>query len=263
MHLDDDLEPIVPLKPRPADLGDRWEKVDIDPFLDDVRDFAKKSDSKTFFKKHRGFYENVEKGYLSFVAKHPVVDWYETTFGAREGASYHVVPCQLMFPHNFGLRAKNTKGVESMYTLFSYVTDAKAKFPAQNLGDVALELLAHETGHSFVNPIVDASMSTFETSAAKLLAIEHDAMAKLAYTTTDILMRETVNRAVVLLYLSDRSTTTHRDGNMKEQVDKGFRWMPELVPALHAVRKKHEGKLPTSELVEATRKTLQAWADAH
>ncbi len=75
--------------------------------------------------------------------------------------------------------------------------------------------------------------------------------------------RESVNRAVVLLFLSDRSTIAHRDKTMNEEVQRGFVWMPKLVSALHEVRKKNGGKLPANDVAETTRRVFQEWADTH
>jgi hypothetical protein len=259
VYVDDVFQPIRALDPRPPGLDDgRFDGVDLDAYLAQVRDFAATTRFDAFFAAHAAYYEQVAGKLRAFLDAHPLLPWFDAVFGVKPGATYRVSPGILTARHNFGVHAVRADGGEDvMQVMFlEGVYDGRPYQPA----DQTFQLLAHELAHSYVNAIVDAHLDQLADVGATMFARVGDAMTRQAYDDARVVLEESVVRAVSVLYLRDRGTPELVAAVLAEQQQLSFLWTPELVDALAAVRARHGGELPPDELVTATHDALAAWA---
>jgi hypothetical protein len=255
LHLGTDLRPSVPLSPIPADLDARWKGADIEPFLADVLEFRRVSGFDDFFAAHAPMYRTIEDGFRVFLRDHPIVPWFDATFGARQGATYGVIPGIVTWPMCYGVHTHHPDGSEEVRA----VMFLEQKDGAFTPGDVTLELVTHEIAHTYVNPVIDARFGDLKDAAAPLFEAEEPRMRAQAYTVPDIMTKESIVRALVVMFLRDRGDKAHADKTLHEEAGRGFLWTDALVNGLTETRAKGGGKLTTDALVATTKSVFAAW----
>ncbi len=119
-------------------------------------------------------------------------------------------------------------------------------------------LLVHEMAHSYVNPVVDRHAAELAPSEKLLFAMVAQPMAAQAYKSWDVVIKESLVRATVVLFIRDHDGDGAAQKESYQQMDNGFYWMPELVALLAQQRGK--GLEPAIPAVETM---LEAWAAAH
>ena len=211
VHLDDHLA----LREPPGDR--RWQGVDLDGYLAQLRAFAEHSGFEAFFTGHRAAYAALETRLATLVDREDPGSWFEAFFGARAGARYVVVPCPLAGPYNFGVH-----NATEMYQVLG----------GGDPDDLEVELIVHEMAHSYINPIFAAHRAELEAPGQALFARVADVMRKQAYTTWDVMMNEAGVRAVTVLYLRERHGAERAAAAIREQERLGFTWTGELVEQL-------------------------------
>jgi len=252
-YLSPELWPTRSLRPAPPFFDARWATVDINAYLAKVRDFAEDTNFPDFFDHQRPYFDAVEARFRELVASHPIIPWFDATFGVRR-ARYHLAPGLLTGGMNYSALALNQDGSEDIVQVMFLEQPDPGGLPHPTAK--TLEYLAHELAHSYVNPVIDAEMASFEPIATPLFQRVQPAMAELHYNDYRIMVNESVVRAVTVLYLRDKSTSDHAAESEGAQVLRGFLWTPALVTALDGVRKKNGGRIPPAELVAVTRATL-------
>ena len=228
-QLDDDLQLVRPLTPWPDGLDLRWDGVEIEAFLDEVRTFATTSRFDEFLASAAEYTSDVEEGFSAFIADRLIVTWFDEHFAVRDDADYRVVPGLLTGDMSYGIHA----GSNEIFAVVGLESPDAGGLPT--LGPLSEELLVHELAHSYVNPIVKANLDAFAGSSPALVAAA-DAMASQAYPTLEIVVDESIVRAVTILYLRDEVDDAAADASLADQQQRGFAWMPALVDALDASR---------------------------
>ena len=93
------------------------------------------------------------------------------------------------------------------------------------------EYLFHEFAHSYVNPVVHEHVARFAGDSPALDAAA-SVMAQQGYATREIVVQESIIRALTVLYLYDTVGLDAANASLQTQLDLGFAWTLELVQAL-------------------------------
>lgn len=107
-----------------------------------------------------------------------------------------------------------------------------------------LPTLVHEFNHSFVNYLLDEKLypnhvKDMEQAATSLFELSKWAMAKQAYGNWKIMINESLVRASVICYMLDNNYKQEEvRQELTNQIQRNFRWMPELVSLLRKYEKK-------------------------
>jgi hypothetical protein len=248
-HLNHQLQPVGPLDPRPERLDQRWLGVDLDERLEDVRSFASASRFGDFLEAQEDYISEVEADFGAFIADRAPVTWFDAHLGIRENAEYHVVPGLLTGLMNYGMHV----GPDAIYAVIWL--EAPDDDGRPHLGLLSEELLVHELAHSYVNPLVRAHLAEFAESSP-LLDAAAPAMASQHYPTVEIVIDESIVRALTVLYLRDEVDAAAADASLATHVGLGFSWMTELVDALDALRSGGGGSWNENELIASTAAVL-------
>jgi hypothetical protein len=211
------------LRSRPLDA--RWANVDIDGYMVLVRDFVTATKFEAFFTAHAPYYARVEARLRDAIAKEDPTSWFDRFFGARPGASFVVVPGMLTGTRNFGPRSET-----ELYQILgmSHVDFDELPF----IDDALIELLVHETAHSYINPLFEKHRAELAPHGERLLARVAEPMRKQAYPTWDIMLNEQGVRAVTALYLRERKGAAAGDAAITREEARSFLWTRPLADLL-------------------------------
>jgi hypothetical protein len=253
VYLDDELRPAAPLEPLPPGLDPRWRGVDIESYLAKVRDFAAESAFEAFLKAQGDYHDAVEAAFAGYLAGRPVIEWFDKTLGELPSASYRAIPGLLTGGHGFGVSAEPAGGgVEVSPILFLESPDL-AGVPQPTT--LTLEYLAHELAHPYVNPIFDARVREMRSVAEPLFRQVEEQMRGQAYTSSSIMVNESVVRALTVVYLRQEVSEDEAQRSLAEQERLSFRWTAELAEAI-ADELERAGSLEPGPLFELTRRVL-------
>ena len=249
VHLDDRLAPIVPLVPPPEGLDPRWEGVDIADLLDVVSAFAYTARFDEFMAAQLDYISAVEDAFRSFLGSRPLIDWFDGVFGVRDRATYHVVPGLLTGLMSFGPHA----GADDAYAIMSLEAPDSHGVPVLTL--FTEEYLVHEFAHTYVNPVVRTHMDAFD-GPSPLLDAAAPTMAQQSYPTRDIVVAESIVRALTVMYLLDEVSRDAAVSSLETQIRLGFVWTRDLVLALGAAFVAGDGTLSDELMVDAAATVL-------
>ncbi len=259
--LDDHYRLRAPLPPFPDGLDERWKKAPIDAYVPLLDAFATKTHFDRFLADDAGYTAKVASAFVEFLGDKPLVGWFDAAFAPRPRAVYALVPGFFTGPWNFGLHTRHPDGVEEVVQVM--MLEALDHDGIPHPGDLTHGLVAHELAHTYVNPIVDQNLAVLEGPMTAAAAGVRKELARGSYPTIPLVLYESIVRAVTVLYLRDRGSPGAAAKSLAEQVKESFLWTGELADALDPVRKKNGGRWPTADLVDTTRRTLDAWAKAH
>jgi hypothetical protein len=248
-QLDEQLAPVRPLSPLPAGLDVRWNGVDLDRLLEEVRDFAEHARFDDFITSQRGYIAAVEEAFRAFVGSRPVGDWFDGVFGARRHTGYHVVPGLLTGLMSYGIHA----GGDQIYAVMSLEAPDADGIPT--LGLLTEEYLVHEFAHSHVNPVVRKHIEVF-AGVAPLIDGSASAMEQQHYLTREIVVEESIVRALTVLYLRDVVGLDAARQSLEMQHRLGFTWTRDLALELSAAIEAGDGTLTAERMIEVAADVL-------
>jgi len=230
LHLDDAFTPapIRSLDDESLQLyaDGRWTESDARRFIDELADFVRKSDFKRFYEEHAAIYQHTVHAMQSFVDAELDESWLQNYFGFAPGESFTIVPAMIDGPASYGPKYLDAQGKEKFYAIVGINSTDKEGMPV--VGADALELIIHEFSHSFVNDLVQAHRSEFEVPAGKIFETVAPAMERMAYPNWQIMVDESLVRAVVIRYLLAHGDTEGAKKRVQYEVKRSFLWMPEL-----------------------------------
>jgi hypothetical protein len=193
----------------------------------------------------------VEGAFRSYLADKPFVSWFDGVFGRRDNTSYLVTPAFFSGDNNWSVHAIRPDGAQILLLAMSVL----ATEPGRDLH----WLFAHETAHSYVNPVIDAHFDELKDAVTRASASVTAAMAKQAYTTPIIVAYESVVRAIQVMYLRERVGEASAQLNLAEQHRLSFLWTDILITALDDERKRAAGRLSDDTLVRAARTAFEQY----
>lgn len=221
-------------------LEKRWKSVDKDEFLSYLNSFYKDTNFNEFFKAHKDLYNRGLKSYQDNVLKHFDIDWYADFYGNEPQETFSVIIGFCNGGNNYGVNRQLTGKRKEVFALVGYYVD-KEDTPMYN--KEYLPTLIHEFNHSFINHYLDKNkypdfVKELEPAATDLFMSSRWSMAKQAYGNWKTVINESLVRAAVICYMLDKEYKPEEIKNeLIEQVQRNFRWMPELVSLLRKYEK--------------------------
>ncbi|NOU46807.1 MAG: DUF4932 domain-containing protein [Bacteroidales bacterium] len=182
--LDDELNYIT----QPQDVFNR-------EYADSLRNmfikFRKECKFDEFYGSHKDFYNlilsTVQFNFKDYREKERIENYY----GSKQN-SYTVI-LNLLGSGNFGPGIKNVSGMD-IYCVIEPET-TMGNIPVFSANRMFNNLICHEFGHSFVNPLVEKYIETVNKSSALFDSIKQS-MNSQAYTNWEITVKEHIVRAV-------------------------------------------------------------------
>jgi hypothetical protein len=227
VHLTDanTLSPLVPFKPHPADLDDRWQFNETEKFLEKARQFAKDANFAGFFDKHKALHDETTKALKDTTQRNAHFEWFAEFFGARADVNFHVILGMANGGPSYGASIL-INGKQHMYSIPGvWLCDPNGK-PA--FDEDAVNTLFHEFCHSYTNPIVNKFESRLEPAGKKLYPEVEQVMKKMAYGSWQTMMREYVVRVCVIQYYRRYQTPPYVKRLLRNEISEGFIDMREL-----------------------------------
>lgn len=262
VHLDGvpNLAERIPFDQAPSRLDARWKLEPTRDFLVQLRAFAKASDARGFFDRERPFYDRCAERILPALAKAKAVEWFDGFFGKKAGANYVVIPGLLCGGGNYGVGVRFADGTpeELRPVLGIHRWDAEG-LPVY--GDQDVGTYIHELCHSYTNPIVDRHLATLEPSATRIYPVVARRMARMAYSSWQIVMYETFVRACVVRYMADVQSAAAGERQAKEERDNGFTWVPAIAERLGTYTAHRDRYATFEDFLPEIIATLSAEAD--
>lgn len=235
MNVAINLDASLHLQRTPDDA--RFNGVDLEPFVAQLRDFADQSGFDKFVASHRDYYTRVEERFRSSLEREKPDAWFDKFFGKGEHSRFVVVPGLLTGTWNFGPHTDDER--------YQIVGLSHVDFDDLPVVDnETLVLTVHEMAHSYVNPIVASHRSELAASGERLFVRVQDVMKKQAYTTWEIFIDEQLVRAVTALYTRERRGVAAADAQIADEEKLGFTWTRPLVDKMEAGHASFTSQVP-------------------
>ena len=225
-------------------LREQWDKVDKNKFLNLLADFYKESHFHDFFKAHQEFYQKGIQAYEDKVSKYIDENWFESFYGNVLNEKFSIIIGFCNGGANYGV-SRHIKGEQKeVFALVAYFVNNNENKPLYVKED--LLTLVHEFNHSFINYLLDESrypnhVKALESSGSYLLESSMWAMSQQAYGEWKSMISESLVRAAVICYMLDKN---YKPEEVRKELlynmQRNFRWMPELVGLLRKYERKQK-----------------------
>lgn len=229
----DELREAVPFDPKPYGLDPRWRVDEAREFLAMARDFAKVSGFEKFFAAHKDVYTASTKRMEDLLESCHLREWFEKMFGEQRDKDLVIVVAPQLGGNNYGIRVTCPGESEAAYAIkgiWQVDEEGLARFSKRDA-----EVLVHEFCHSFANRVIDANIRELREPAEALYAHVAFDMAMQSYGRPDIMLYESLVRALVIRYLREYSTSEYAEMIQNIEMNlNGFLWMRELVALLES-----------------------------
>lgn len=235
VHLDNRNGVFSLIEEEVSTLEKRWKKVDKDEFLSYLSSFYRDTKFNEFFLAHKDLYERGIKSYQDNVISHFDIDWYADFYGNEPQETFSVIIGFCNGGGNYGADRQIKGHKKEVFAIVGYYVN-KEGMPMYS--KEYLPTLIHEFNHSFINHFLDENkypdyVKELEPAATDLFNSSRWSMAKQAYGNWKTVINESLVRAAVICYMLDKDYKPEEIKNeLLEQVQRNFRWMPELVSLL-------------------------------
>ena len=222
-------------------LDDRWKDVDKDKFLSYLNNFYNDTKFNEFFKAHNDIYEKGIKSFQDNVTSSFNADWYSKFYGNEPQENYTIIIGFCNGGGNYGVTRQLKGRKKDVFAIVGYFVNEE-DVPMYNKR--YLPTLIHEFNHSFINHYLDENkypehVKQLEAAANALYMNSLMSMSQQAYGSWQTMINESLVRAAVICYMLDNEFEKEDIRNvLLEQVQRNFRWMPELVTLLRKYEKK-------------------------
>lgn len=222
-------------------LEKRWKNVDKDEFLSNLNRFYRDTRFNEFFKAHKDLYEKGIKSYQDNVIDHFDIGWYADFYGTEPQETFSVIIGFCNGGGNYGVNRQIKGKMKEVFAIVGYYVNEEGT-PIYTKDH--LSTLIHEFNHSFINHFLDESkypehVNELEPAATDLFASSRWSMSRQAYNNWKTMANESLVRAAVICYMLDKGYGAEEiRSELSEQIQRNFRWMPELVCLLRKYEKK-------------------------
>lgn len=211
-------------------LDSRWTLELANDFLELVADFRDESNFTEFFAGNSALYSTVEGRMRDLLDRKLDAEWFAKFYGAAGTAIFAVHPGLLLGGQNFGVSVRHPDGREEITpNIGCWEFDAEG---VPIFADGVLPIIVHEFCHSYVNPIVDARLSEFESAGTSIFPHVRAKMEAQAYKEWRTVVCESIVRASVVIYL--RAHEAEPDALQEIALNErlGFTWTRDLATLL-------------------------------
>ena len=233
------------------DFDPRWERVDLEPVLELIGQFYTDTRFHEFYQQHLAFYNETLLKYDTNVMKYFDQDWYARFYGTEPGELFRIIIGFTNGGHNYGSSRQLPGMPKESFSVSGYwihpQTDYGSVLDPENAKKYAAPILIHEFNHSFVNPLIEneKNAARFGDIPQRMLDQNYNIMSQQAYGEGKTVFNETIVRAATVIYMMEHGYSSDEVlAEIKENMTRGFTWMPETVAALRDYSS-HRGKYPT------------------
>ena len=202
-----------------------------------LSDFAIQSDFGTFFESQTTYYKSLIDTVFQTLGSENLIDVLEQYYGMRH-RDYNLVLSPLFQHGGIGPRVRHPDNRLSIFSVIGPVGSVEG-IPVYGTRDELLELIWHEFGHSFFNPVTERHRPDIGKYASLLDPIL-DKMAKAGgYGAWEICLNEHLIRAITSRLFHRELGPKHGDGLLVRDIEKGFHYLPALIRALEDFERHH------------------------
>jgi hypothetical protein len=221
------LEPMVQIDQ--VELDPRWRGLDVVGFAEQLRDFGQEHRVRTLLLAQAAYISSVEDRVAASLHGAELRRWFINFLGPTH-AQFVVVPKLLASAWSYDVHAHLPSGRDSVYIILELedIDDAGLPRPA----NMTMTLVVHEMCHAYVNPAADREYAAIAEPSERLFQLVLPQMMNLAYSSPLHMIRESLVRALVVLYLHTKVSEELAHQTVEAEVRRGFLWMPRLVDAL-------------------------------
>jgi len=223
------MDPVVPLDVLPDDIDSRWKPATARRFLAALRAFAADSRFAEFLRSQAEMYRTAVTRFAAVLEKRKVTAWFETYFGPRPGADFHLVLGLLNGGANYAASVHEKTGAR-FYSIIGCWQQDKEGLPV--FDDEIIATVVHEFCHLYTNPIVDRFAGSLERAGAEIFAQVETPMKASAYGDWKTMMYESFVRACVLRYLDTQVGPEAMRQGLESDIKRSFVWIGRLADAL-------------------------------
>lgn len=240
IHLNNRNDTLTFIEEEISTLDKRWKKVNKDEFLSYLNSFYKDTKFNEFFKAHNDLYNKGLKSYQDNVINHFDIDWYPRFYGNEPQETFSVIIGFCNGGGNYGVNRQIKGKKKEVFAIVGYYVD---KEDTPMYSKEYLPTLIHEFNHSFINHYLDENkypeyVKQLEPAATNLFKSSQWSMSRQAYNNWKTMINESLVRAAVICYMLDKKYKPEEIRNeLLEQMQRNFRWMPELVSLLRKYEK--------------------------
>jgi len=230
------LEERIPFEE--STLDSRWTATEARAFAEEVRAFAKEVDAGRFFLEQEGMYEAAVRRMTVLLDRHIDEAWFQGFFGPLPGSRFILSIAPGNGTTAYGPRFQAADGSQEMYAIMGVWQRDELGLPA--FGDNLVATIVHEFSHSFVNPVVERSMTALEDSADAIFSAVAPSMRQLGYSQPHTMISESLVRAAVARYMLSREGVESAQEELDRQKVLGFLWIEDLFTMLGAYERSRD-----------------------
>ena len=249
-------------------LDSRWFNIDLDECVAKLNQFYTDTRFHDFYQQHQSFYQDILHQYETNVMQYFHQDWYAHFYGKEPSERYRVIIGFTNGAQNYGADRQIPGKPKESFSISGYWIHPQADYGSvvdpNNVKKYAAPILIHEFNHAFVNPLFEDEKNAklLENVAQGLYEIDPNIMQQQAYGENKIVFNESIVRAATIIYMMENGFSPDEvHSELKDQLTRGFDWMPELVAALRDYNA-HRNKYPTlNDFYPQIAKVLKKYID--
>ncbi len=202
-----------------------------------LRDFSLQSDFSSFFKDQSGYYQSLIDSVSKTLNNETLIEVMERYYGMSHW-EYNLVLSPLFQYGGIGPRVRHPDGRFSILSVIGPVGSDNG-IPDFGSRDDLLELIWHEFGHSFVNPVTEGYRSSIEKYALLLDPIQEKMAKAGGYGAWEICLNEHLIRAITSRLFHRELGPKHGDRLLVRDIEKGVRYLPAVLRKLELFERYH------------------------
>lgn len=180
-----------------AGLDRWWRRDEAEAFLAAARAFFRDTDFDAFLVEQQPFYSQVRRGLERCLRRWGHLEWLDWFFGPTPGRRLHVIAAPLIGDRNYGAQCLSRAEAD----FYAIIAPSPADVPKRVVfRRIQAQIVMHEFGHSYVNPMVARHRREFRAPGEKLFASVSSTMAGMGYSRWDMLICESLIRAAEVRY---------------------------------------------------------------
>lgn len=205
---------------------DRWHSGQDKELVTLLDDLYQCSNFSEFYKSHSDYYSHAISN-MNKLLSDCDLEWLTDFLGKELYGSRVVV--SLLNRGNYGMTQKlEGQPDESVIIICCNELDGDGYPVFHGL----TSLIVHESSHPMCNPLITASLDSFNKNISLAAELMNEELARQAYTGAETMMCESMVRSMELQYALAHGNTNEAEQSMKDQMSQGFIFMPEIREAL-------------------------------
>ena len=228
-------------------------------FYELLSDFAIQSDFNSFFESQFSYYQSLVDTVFKTLGSENMIDILEQYYGMRH-RDYNLILSPLFQHGGIGPRVRHPDNRLSIFSVIGPVGSVDG-IPVFGTGDELLELIWHEFGHSFVNPVTERHRSDIGKYAPLLDPILERMAITGGYGDWEICLNEHLIRAITSRLFHREWGPKPGDRLLVRDIEKGFRYLPALLRALEDFERHHIQDMSFEDYYPALLKALDTYLE--